>query len=110
MPATSMPVLAKRTCSRLYRPGRPTACEKLRESPPPRLFFDMQITIEANCPRCGSHDVRRSRRTGLLVAMLRPCLLDRYRCRSCFRSFFRPRTAAAQGAAISLARSAASGS
>jgi hypothetical protein len=85
------------------------AGEKLRELPPQRLFFGMKITLEPNCPRCGSRDVRRSRRTGLVVAMLRPCLLDPYRCRSCFRSFFRPKTAAANGVAVSLARGASAG-
>jgi len=60
-----------------------------------RLYINMKITLESNCPRCGSRNIRRSRHDSVLVRTLRYCLLDPYRCRSCFRRFFRPRVAVA---------------
>ncbi len=43
---------------------------------------------ERQCPHCGSYDVKRSRRGGLLQIPLRLLLLRRYRCMECWNSFF----------------------
>lgn len=44
---------------------------------------------ERRCPECGSHDVARSRRHGLLEALLQLLLrLRPYRCRHCAGRYF----------------------
>jgi len=67
--------------------------QNVRGSARSRLYYVVRITFETNCPCCGSRDIRKSRRTGPWIALLRQLLLDLYRCRSCFRRFFRPRIA-----------------
>lgn len=39
------------------------------------------------CPKCGSSDIRRATRRGLLDALLRPFGYDPYRCKLCMKRF-----------------------
>jgi hypothetical protein len=39
------------------------------------------------CPKCGSTDVRRAKRHGLLDFLVRPLGFDPFRCKLCMRRF-----------------------
>ena len=55
------------------------------------MFF---FAKSADCPRCGSASIRRSRRKGLLEFLLHHLLrIAPYRCKDCDARFFRLRHA-----------------
>ena len=52
------------------------------------LTLEDEPEHERACPRCGSLDVRLSRRSGVRAHFLAMFLLHPYRCRSCRKRFF----------------------
>src|SRR6185312_9227659 len=52
-------------------------------------YFRVSEAMKWNCPKCGSRDTRRSRRSGMVTRLLRRFSMSRYRCRSCRNRFFR---------------------
>lgn len=73
--------------------GRPNSQEKsLRELRRIRLYISVKIALDHQCPVCGSRDLRQSRRTGLLTAVLRRLSIEIGRCRQCHHHFLLPRT------------------
>ncbi|HEV2202139.1 MAG TPA: hypothetical protein VGR73_20150 [Bryobacteraceae bacterium] len=51
---------------------------------------DQEISAaELSCPKCGSHDVRRSKAEGFWAAIQRTFGRWPFRCRSCRARFFR---------------------